>query len=242
MIRLPELDAFNDLTKLDFEPLTVTLQLEQNARMVSYDPLKLDGLLAFAVVQRATSGRGLQNQEGGYWIPLPLKQLWNDERGFPLWASSVFYPVADCADDVSIYHKRNSDGSMHNRKKLKTRAGPWMPRRIPYPVKVCERYEARCVGNTEAIAHFLNTDNFTHIGKKRMARVVDIIVERARFSERDVLVRDGVLIKAIPQVANLVDIQDAPSLVGWTPPHWKPGLFLPGWRVGQKKCTAKSTR
>lgn len=239
MIHLPELDKFELDPNTTVESLRITFILEPNARMVSYDPISLDGLLARAVVERATKGCLLSNQEDGYWIPLPLAALWHCERGFPLWAASVLYPVSDRADDIDIYHKRNSGGGLHNKKKLKTRAGPWMQRRIPYPIRVCDKYEARCIGNAETIKDLLS--DFTHIGKKRRARLLDVIVEPAGSAWTDLLARDGQLIKAVPAASNLIQLDDAPSLVGWTPPAWKPGLLLPGWRVGQCVSTEKST-
>ena len=47
------------------------------------------------------------------------------------------------------------------------------------------------------------------------------------------LVRDGRLAHAIPQEhAHDYGICDPPVLVGWTPPHWAPGLWSMGWPVG----------
>lgn len=43
-------------------------------------PEKLDGLLARAVVEIATGGRLLSDQKDGYWIPLPLKMLWQSDN------------------------------------------------------------------------------------------------------------------------------------------------------------------
>jgi hypothetical protein len=233
MIHLAELDHFTALfAQCGYEPLRITVNLVPNSRIVNYDPIHLDGLLARAVVDIAAEGRGLQDQEDGYWIPLPLQMLWQNSQGFPLWAASTLYPAAPHVEDVYIRHKRNSGGWLHDKSKLTTKAGPWMERRIPTPTQVCDVYEARCIGNREYVQELLN--NFTHIGKLRLGRISAIAVETCDYSIHDIIEREGILIKAMPAQADLVPWYENPSLVGWTPPHWKPSLFAMGWRVGTK--------
>jgi len=235
MIALPELDAFTTrFAQCHYEPLRVIFNLLPNSRVVNYDPIHLDGLLARAVVTQATQGKMVSDQKDGYWIPLPLKMLWRDEKGFPLWASSVLYPASPSIEDVYIRHKRNPPGNTHNKKKLVTKSGPWMPRRIPTPTLVCDRYEARCIGNFDAVKNLLNT--FDLIGKLRLGRIKSITVEQADFTEQDVFLADGKLIKPIPAEANLVSWWQSQSsmLIGWTPPHWKPGLFRLGFQANTK--------
>lgn len=231
MIHLPELDQFTaQYAQCAYEPLRITFNLQPNSRIVNYDPIHLDGLLARAVVTHATEGRLLCDSENGYWLPLPLKMLWRNDDGFPLWAASTLYPVGEHTDDITVRHKRNSDGHLHNKPKLKTRAGPWMERRMPTPVTVCDAYEAVCIGNRELVVGLL--DMFTHIGKLRLGRIVGVRVEPV--DSMDVLWRDDALIRPVPAAAGLIDWLEKPSLIGWTPPHWKPSLFLPGWRVGTR--------
>jgi len=229
MIRLPELDAFTaKYAQCDYEPLRVTIKLQPNSRVVNYDPIHFDGLLARAVVTHATKGRLLADSEDGYWIPLPLKMLWKNDDSFPLWAASVLYPITQNVDDITVRHKRNSDGHLHNKKKLVTRAGPWMERRIPTPVQVCDVYEAVCIGNRVLVQELL--EMFTHIGKLRQARVDSVTIEPVE--SVNVLWRDDKLIKPVPAQADLIQWLENPSLIGWTPPFWKPSLFAMGWRVG----------
>ena len=228
MIHLKELDKFTNIfSQMAYEPLRITFHLVPNSRVVNYDPINLDGLLARAVVGYATQGRGVPDTEDGYWIPLPLKLLWQSQDGFPLWASTVLLPVEPTIDDIYVRHKRNSGGWLHNQPKLTTQAGPWMERRLPTPTIVCDTYQAYCIGNKEALDHLL--DYFTHIGKLRLGRLDRITVEPCdEFS----LWHNGVLAKPVPAAANMVEWLVNPSLVGWTPPHWKPSLFLMGWRAG----------
>jgi len=228
MIHTKELDALTTkFAQCHIEPLRVTLHLQPNSRVVDYDPIHLDGLLARAVVERATRGRLLADSEEGYWIPLPLEMLWRSDEGYPLWAATVLYSVSEAVDDIYVRHKRNSEGFLHNKPKLRTRAGPWMERRMPTPVRVCNTYEALCIGNLDAVQELLA--GFTHMGKLRLARVTEFLVEPA--SEFSVW-RNGELIKPIPAASEQTRWLENPSLIGWTPPFWKPSLFTMGWRVG----------
>lgn len=234
VIHLNELDAYTQsFAQCDMRPLRVSIQLVRNGRMTDYDAIHLDGLLARAVITEATQGKGLRDQEDGYWIPLPLKMLWRDEEGYPLWAASVIRPISPMAHDTYVRHKRNSGGHFHNRSNLQTRNGPWMERRIPTPVIVCENYEARCIGNLEAVQTLL--DMFTHVGKLRLGRVHNIIVEPADYDDADIWLDGLTLIKPMPAEAGLLAMwPDAPTEIGWTPPHWKPSLFRSGWRAGTR--------
>lgn len=230
MIHTRELNALSAaFAQCHTEPLRVTFRLRPNSRIVNYDPIHLDGLLARAVVERATEGQLLADDEDGYWIPLPLEMLWQNEDGYPLWATSVLYPIAPAVEDIYVRHKRNSDGFLHDKKKLVTRSGPWMERRLPTPVQICSAYEATCIGNLEAVRELLR--GFTHIGKLRLAQVDAVEIEPV---EKFSVWRNGELIRPVPAQADLVPWLENPSLIGWTPPHWKPSLFQMGWRVGTR--------
>lgn len=231
MIHTKKLDAFTaKFAQRHTEPLRITVRLQSNSRIVNYDPIHLDGLLARAVVERATDGRLLADSEEGYWIPLPLKVLWQSKDGYPLWAATTLYPVVETIEDTYVRHKRNTEGFLHNKKKMVTRAGPWMERRLPTPVQICDTYEALCIGNRDAVQKLL--DGFTHIGKLRLGRIVRIDVEPVNeFS----LWRNDALVKPIPAASEQVKWLENPSLIGWTPPFWKPSLFQMGWRVGTRQ-------
>jgi len=231
MIHTKELDALTtEYAQCYTESLRVTIHLQPNSRIVNYDPIHLDGLLARAVVERATNGRLLADSEEGYWIPLPLKMLWQSEEGYPLWASTVLYPASDTINDIYVRHKRNSGGEFHNKKKMVTRAGPWMERRIPTPTQVCDRYEAQCIGNIDAVKSLLA--GFTHIGKLRLARVNAITVEPA---DEFLLWCNNTLLRPVPIASGAIALTERSSLIGWTPPCWKPSLFSLGWQAGTKK-------
>lgn len=238
MIYIDELDAFTrGFADCPREPLRVVFHLRPGSRLVNYDPIQLDGLLARAVVARATRGRLLADAEDGYWIPLPLKMLWKSQAGLPLWAATVLRPVGPNVEDVYVRHKRNSEGWLHDNRKLVMRNGPWMERRIPTPVQVCDTYEALCIGNADAVRNLLR--GFTHIGKLRLARVDRIEVQAADFTDLDVLVdvagTTATFVRAVPARTEMFSVLVGElSWVGWTPPYWKPSLFQLGWRVGTR--------
>ena len=58
MISIPELNTLTvQFAQLHTEPLRVTIHLQPNSRIVNYDPIHLDGLLARAVVERSEERR-----------------------------------------------------------------------------------------------------------------------------------------------------------------------------------------
>jgi hypothetical protein len=233
MIQVNTINAISEKWGRYYQPLRVRMVLQANSRMVNYHPLQLDGLLARAVVEQATEGRGLPDAQDGYWLPLPLEMLWQSADGYPLWAASTFYPVGSNVEDTYVRHKRNSEGAMHSHKKLTTRNGPWMERRLPTPVRVCTTYEARAIGNLEAVADLLK--HFVYVGKLRLARVDGIEVTAADYSDSEIVMDGMTLIKTIPAEAQLLKLwPEAPVLVGWTPPQWKPSLFRLGWSAGTR--------
>lgn len=242
LVRYPLLEQYinryeNDAA-LHMEPLTITIHLRPGAQLAGYDPLNLDNLLARAVVDEATQGRGLPNSREPYWLPVPLQCLWRSPEGLPLWASSVFRPVGPEIKDTFYWHKRQQKGEFTRAKSgrfaPRSTQGRWMERRVPLPALVVERLEATCCGNREEITRLLAGLDF--IGKRRaigFGEVAQITVaSAAAFS----LVQAGRLVRPFPALAlELLDgqlPQGSAAPVGWTPPQWKPSLFAVGWWAG----------
>jgi hypothetical protein len=226
-------------------PLVVTAVLLPGSALVSYDPLNLDNLLARAVVDEALAGRGLPllAASDAYALPIPLRCLWRDEQGLPLWAATPFAPAGAVARDVHYWHKRLQSGAWTagrgGRLSLASAHGRWMERRVPQPALVAERFVARAVGDPAEVARLLG--RITHLGKKRGAGFG--AVARWEVAESDApfaLVADTGdgprLTRSLPAAAvRLLDggLPDGPpALVGWTPPQWAPWLFAPGWWPG----------
>lgn len=208
-----------------FEPLVVIAHVP--AAMILYDPLYLDNLLAWAVVQRVTNGQGLPDTSDAYDIPLPLATLWTSEGGLPLWVSSCFLPLEEMLTGTTYYHRR----SERNRNSG-ARSGRFRDRRLPMPTVYSRQWGARCVGDRAAIAELLR--GVTSLGKRRTGIVTHWEIKAGDFSPEEVFISDGALTHAIPkgaEVALKVSLEGDPVLVGWTPPQWKPSLFLPGWAI-----------
>lgn len=237
MIRIDGIDYYR---QYDCQPLRVTLKVRRG--VVWYDRLALDGLLAGAVVRRATRGHGLIDTPDAYDIPLPLKCLWRNEDGHPLWAASYFAPVGEALRTEVYQHKRAMTGlysrGRGGRLKVATNTGRNMERRVPYPVLDGD-LEAVCLGDPDAIRQLLEPIRF--VGKRRntgLGEVDSWTVEPVdSLSTADLLIHGGELSRAIPAAAASVlnlEISEPPVLVGWTPPQWKPSLFAPGWPAGTR--------
>jgi hypothetical protein len=233
MIKIPELQKYSDrYTTMQFEPLRVIVTLKQAA--IFYDPQYLDGLLARSVLDAACGYAILENTPEPYEFPLPFKRLWTAENGCPLWAAGVFLPDGKTITDTVYLHKRLGRLEF-SEKQPKSNVGRWMDRRIPYKTHQTEtaRWYAVCFGNADEIENLLT--NIRFIGKRRdigFGEVASWEVLPWNGCELDTLVQAGRLIHAIPCDYPGISGVDAPALVGWTPPQWKPSLFSLGWRVG----------
>lgn len=235
--------------ELEMEPLRVTAVLRANAQVAHYDYPHLENVLAWAVVQEATTGRGLPPREGAaYRLPLPLRPLWRSPDGWPLWASTPLLPIGDQATDVIYWHKRLFPGRWSGGKRGKfvpnPTAGRWMERRTPLPTILCRHWQATCIGNAAEIARLLSA--VTHLGKKRGIGLGEVEQWQIESAAEFTLVREGLLLRPLPQAAwgellpGEEEPDEIPTPVGWTPPQWLPGLWLDGWREGTPVATRAS--
>ncbi len=237
---------------MSFEPLCVVLELVPGSRLAGYDALNLDNLLARAVVDEATQGRGLPNTPEAYELPVPLQCLWRSPDGFPLWAATPFAPVGLSVKDIAYWHKRVQSGRWTGTKRgtfsIRSTQGRWMERRVPLPNLLAGEFSATCVGNAEEMSRLLTP--FANVGKRRSCGFGEIRRWRIRVAswplaangERApewMLVEHGLLTRSLPGLAlGLLPIgqvpEGLPAPVGWTPPQWKPSLFAPGWWAGTR--------
>jgi hypothetical protein len=226
-------------------PLVVTVVLLPGSALLGYDPLNLDNLLARAVVDEALAGRGLPQPPPGttYRLPVPLRCLWRDEQGLPLWAATPFAPAGAAAHDVLYRHKRwqpafwTAGTRRDGRFTILPTDGRWMERRVPQPAQVAERFVARAVGDPVEVARLLG--RITHVGGRRAAGLGAVARwEVAEDGAPFALVADGGdgprLTRALPAAAvRLLEggLPDGPpALVGWTPPYWR--WKAAGWWPG----------
>lgn len=215
---------------LPMEPLRVVLELA--APLVLYDHVYLEGMLAWVVVQELTDGQGVEMPPRYTPLPLEAAGFYGSGGQLPLWKASILHPIGAIVTDNVFMHKRAPGAYQSKAGSINTSAGRWMDRRIPLPVTEAVAWESFCYGNAAEIERLLAL--ISHVGKRRGSGFGEI---RRRWvvswEGGDVLVRDGRLAHAIPQEhAHDYGICDPPVLVGWTPPHWAPGLWSMGWPVG----------
>ena len=242
IIRYPALEPYVErYAKMAMEPLEIEVELH-NA-LGGYDPLFLDGLLSYCVVADATDGRGVPSTQDAYVLPVPLQALWHDARGLPLWAASQFWPNGVCYDQVAFWHKRAQSGVWTGTKRgsfiVVSTKGRHMERRVPMPTRLATHWRAWCIGNAEEIGRLLKP--LTHIGKKRSIGYGEIRHWMIRPAPAFSLIRDDCLTRSAPAMAINWEAhywpsgqmpEGTPASIGWTPPLWHSGLFVPGWWAG----------
>jgi len=221
-------------------PLTVIAHLCNGAPVTQYgtEAIGLDGMLSKALIYAALHCVTLPDSDEPYWLPLPLKMLWQHVDGRPLWAASGFHPVGHYVQEVVYLHKRNAQMRFSNSAKIETNTGRYMERRVPVPAIIAQRWEARAIGSRYWIENLLEL--IDNIGKHRnrgFGAVARWEVQDAGWTERDIYVADGKLIRAIPAEANLLQWPSPPVQCGWTPPQWKPSLQSLGWPCGTPLVT-----
>ena len=211
-------------------------------RVIAMQPITLDGLLAWTVVHEAEGTARdkipFAKRTDFAFIPVPLKLLWKDETGGPLWCASFFEPDVVLGTDVEYFHKRAPDG--HRTKSKNPEAfgvrgitGRWADRRTPFPVVLTRQMEALAIGDIEEVRRLLLP--VTHVGKKTaegFGAVKEWRVEPEDISVVDCLVRDGKLLRNVPVGAGLIKTDEPPEVLGWAPPYWNPAFYGEGWRFG----------
>ena len=235
MIRCPALEDYcaEHHAARDLRPLRITVRLL--TPVAGYDPVHLDGLLAWAVVREATSGAGLPDSAEPYDIPLPLECLWHDADGLPLWASTDFEPVGETLRQTLYWHKRTTlaQARLVRRRhgkpwNVRTTQGRYKEYRIPLPGQSCAEWRADCVGDPREVARLLLLVG-SHVGKKRgqgWGAVESWSVEEI---DEFILLDSGSVRRPIPLAAVTTVLPGVPldvrfgNLVGWTPPYWLAG-------------------
>lgn len=245
MIVLPEFDAHRQrYAGLKLKPLQVTAVYKSGVSRVNYQPQALDNLLADRVMKQAGLD-GLPDDPDCYDIPLPLKCLWRNNDGWPLWAASYFWPESKTHQWSIVQHKRAITGQWSagrgkdKKLALNKASGKHKEKRIPVPAEtsVTGRYIASAIGHFETICELL--ENVVQLSGRRNIGMGEIdYFEVSEVEYVDVLTIGDKLARPIPLGAaellpKHIRIVDAyvPS-VGWTPPQWKPTLFSAGWFAG----------
>ena len=202
---------------------------------VLYDMPTLDGLLARAVVEKATHGKGLPETPEPYAIPLPLQLFWTcPDTEAPLWNATQFFEMDAQGTEAEHWHKRGykpkflkpgRNGKPHN---ANFQNGPHKEYRMPMQIYKCLHYRAFCVGSLTDIAELLKS--ITAIGKKRSQGYGIVKHWKLKQIESFAYTHQNRLIKTFPCA-----YPDKPALktgvvfniyeTAWTPPYWLPTLF-----------------
>ena len=90
--------------------MVVRAVLRDGAGVCAYDPVALDGVLAFAVDMESRAGERGPVEGAPDPTPLPLACLARSPEGWPLWAASCLHPAGPEARDSEILHKRPPSG------------------------------------------------------------------------------------------------------------------------------------
>jgi hypothetical protein len=216
---------------LNLRPLRITAKLL--TPIAGYDPVHLDGLLAWAVVREATHGAGLPPSAAPYVIPLPLKCLWRDANGLPLWASTDFEPAGETLRQTLYWHKRAPRPELtHGRRgkpwNVRLTQGRYKEYRIPVPGISCAAWYADCIGDPHEVARLLLIVS-SHIGKKRGQGWGAIEAWGIEECESFSLLNEAHHPRRpLPIVALTAILPEIPldikfgNLRGWTPPYWLP--------------------
>lgn len=202
-----------------------------------YDLPHLDNILAKAVVNEATQGKGLPRSAEPYWLPVPLFLIWQrPENNLPLWASTDFFPIDEDEIESAYWHKKTIRPTFMKRKKdkpvnIRGTEGQDKEYQIPLPRHTANVFRAICQGNIKEITRLLGS--MSAIGKKHTQGHGTVlqyqIQEISGFSFFD---DNGMLLRPVPY-----GYFERPSngvLLGWTPPYWLPTC--------QMLCVAPGTK
>lgn len=225
----------------------VRIAMKGYAQTANFAPINFDNLLAWCVQHEATLGAGLSSAVSRpYELPAPIRILWRDHNGYPLYASSALLHSPDAAKDTAYLHKRMQTGKFSKAPKgapggklrLESNKGRDMERRVALPTATYSYCEAFCMGNAEEIKRLLRY--VTNLGKRRHSGHGQIsgfvVAEMPGLTARDCFVRDGRLTRAFPLAAiNLLEGAQPEGSIGnvaFSPPYWKEGMEARGWFAG----------
>lgn len=206
---------------LDLAPLRVTLHLA-NPR-AGYDALHLDGMLSYGLVVRAMGRAALPDSVVPYDLPLPLRCLWRDGQGLPLWAVTDMSPQGSTAVASATWMRRPispasvalPDGRPYTFREMQ---GPYKAMQIPLPIEAAQRWECDVVGDAHHMADLLAV--LQSVGKKAAqgwGRIVEWHLDPIPAWQ---ISAEGLLRRTVPIEALGADPLRG-QLLGWSPPYWR---------------------
>lgn len=195
--------------------LRITAELA--APVINYHGLHLDGILAYAAVERETGGTMLP--QSAEYIPceLPLACAWRSEAGVPLWASTDLLPDGAAAQDTVYLHRRALEPTMTGAN-LKTGKGRYKERRSPLPAIVTRRLVAYADGDAREIAALLATVG--SIGKKRIVSGAVLEWRIEEVEEFSFIDGEGRARRPLPHLYLYGEERIDGALLAYSPPYW----------------------
>lgn len=227
MIHDPRLDEYATAWEgAAMTPLRITLHTHR--AVAGYDMPHLDSILARAVVDVATGGRGLASSHGEpYWLPVPLRCLWRDPAsGLPLWASTDFAPEGAQHTGTATWIRTEMPPTLVRRSKQgrayapRITQGPEKLMQTPLPVRLADAWTCDVVGAESWVGTLLAT--MDHIGKKR-AQGWGLVAnwEITPIDAFSFVDTDGRLRRPMPAAAVTPGtLWASAAVLGWTSPYY----------------------
>ncbi len=163
-------DVLRRYLALPMEPLLVSATLT-SPMIVNVDGgVHLDALLTWAVTEDFPCPTIHDDHSATAVVPLPVRLLWVDARGLPLWAASDLVPIGQWESETVYFHKRYPSDRVEwcRSPNALTTAGRWKEARLPFPRRVPHADAELCgmvLGNRAEIERLL-TGYVTHVGRK----------------------------------------------------------------------------
>lgn len=214
---------------LPMRPLRVTLHL--GTALYAPDAPMLDAILAGMVVRDAYHSGMIPDVPADVspLVPAPLKTLWTDDRGFPLFACTSLTPAGAEASDVYYHHKRHQPGKHTKRTKngrpygVNAQMGRFIDRQRALTTTVAERLTCTAIGNAQEIARLLKL--LSAVGKERARGMGKILKSEIEEIDAFSFDQEGKLSRDLPFAAleplGYREIAGNLTLGAWTPPYWR---------------------
>ena len=180
---IPELEPYwNEYTDEKYQRTMkpVKVVFEMASPILGYDHIMFDSLLARLVVDEATGGIGLDDTQSPFLLPVPLKLIWKNGGGFPLWAANSIDPLTEAVDITEYHHKRfvrEEHGKLKKGVKksaITSKKGRFKEKRMQIPGKYAEFWGCTCIGDIEEIHRLLSS--VSSIGKKRAGSIKNMYI------------------------------------------------------------------
>jgi hypothetical protein len=214
-------DMHRTWQEADMTGLLITAHL-----MTPYAPamagadIHIDSLLTWAVMQSLPAPVFFPSHSAAV-MPCPLKLLWVDGAGHPLWASTPLLPVGEAIMAREYWHKRypSDRAELANKRAANTSAGRWKEARVPLGLVTTSKLHGLCIGVESEVHRLIQT--VTHVGKKPSTGY-------GRVAKWDVTPVGGLEIRQVlcghpvpvdSPIAEEITGKYRPS-TGWTPPYW----------------------